>query len=205
MRRLRLGKVPDPLRAHGALVFLAFSVLAGALSAIGEGFLPALLAGLGFAGVFLIGSAAAVGFRRGRLRFLVGLAIAVLAPALAVQIGANPAFFAYGMLALFPAGLSAWFAERRGFQSPIALALAVCAIVVAAPSAACAGGATMSRSAVLLLLLVPFFIWRTLKIRHLIGSRKDLGRADLKRIGKREAVLAGLWTFLSVFAIHLMP
>jgi len=205
MRRLRLGKVPDPLRAHGAIVFLALSVLAGALSAIGQGFLPALLAGFGFSGVFLIGSGMAIGVWRGRRRLAIGFGIAVLAPVLALALGANPAFFAYGMLALFPAAASAWFAERRGFQSPVALALGVCAIVVAAPSAACAGGATLTRSGVLLVLLVPFFVWRTLRIRYLLTVRSDLNRSALKKIGQREAVLAGGWTFLAVFLIHFLP
>lgn len=205
MRRLRPGKIPDPIRAHGAIVFLALSVLAGALSALGGGFVPALLAGVGFAGVFLIGSGLAIGIGRGWRRVAIGMALAVFAPLFAVDLGADPRFFAYGMLALFPAGLSAWFAERRGFQSPIALALGVCALVVAAPSAACAGGVTLSTSSVLLALLVPFYVWRTVHIRYRLTMAKDLDRARLRRIGQREAALAGAWTFLAVFVIHLLP
>ncbi|MEW6071233.1 MAG: hypothetical protein AB1726_01385, partial [Planctomycetota bacterium] len=134
-----------------------------------------------------------------------GVGVAVLAPLLAVELGANPAFFAYGLAAVFPAGLSAWVAEKRGFQSPLALSLAVCALVVAAPSAACAGGARWRESFVLLALLVPFFVWRTLTIRRFVGAQKGLARADLRRIGQREAVFAVGWTFFAVFLIHLLP
>ena len=58
--RTRLQKVPDPARAHGAWVYLVLSVLAGVLSGAGGGLVPGLLAGVGFAGVFLCASAAAV-------------------------------------------------------------------------------------------------------------------------------------------------
>jgi len=186
-------------------VYLGLSVLAGALSAVREGWLPALLAGLGFAGVFLAASAVAIGWRKALRRLLLGLALALLAPAAALALGADPTFFAFGLLALFPAGISAWFAELRGFQSPIALALGITALVVAAPSAACAGGADLTRSLVLLALLLPFFIWRALRILGILREEKQPDRSALRRRGQREAFLAVGWTFLAVVVIHLIP
>ncbi len=205
MQRLRIGRIPDPARAHGAWVYLALSVLAGMASGAGNGVLPATLAGLGFAGVFLLASAVAVGPTKVPRRLGLGLAFALGAPGLALLFGAQPAFFAYGLLALFPAAISAWAAERQGFQSPMALAMGVCALAVAAPSAACAGGATSLRSFVLLALLLPFFLWRALRIRDHINSHPGGGRRELRRIGQREALAAILWTFLAVFLIHVIP
>ncbi len=203
-RRLVIGRIPDPARAHGAWVYLIVSVLAGALSSIGGGFLPALLAGTGFAGLFLLASAGAIGIRRAGRRLALGIAMAALPPLLALQLGADPAFFLYGISAILPAGLAAWFAERRGFQSPLALAFGVAALVVAAPSAACAGGATLRMSALLLGVLLPFFAWRTIRIRNLLARGGGMSRAALRAQGLREVVYAVAWTFLAVLAAHLL-
>ena len=203
MRRIHPGKMPDPARATGAWVYLATSALAGALTAIGRGALPALLAGLGFGGLFLTASAAAVGFPRGARRLAVGAPVAVGAAAAALLAGADPAFLAYGTVALFPAALSAWFAERSGFQSPAALAFGVAAVVVAAPSAACAGGTEPRLGWLLLALLAPFFAWRTYRLRRKLSARKGWDRAQLRRLGFREAGYTVLWTGLAVAVVHL--
>lgn len=204
MRRLQGSRIPDPAKVHGAWVFLLCSVLAGALSAARHGFLPALFAGLSFAGVFFLGSAVAVGRRRGRGRLLIGVAIAVGSPLVAIRLGAPPGFLGYALLAVFPAALAAWAAEKRGFRSPLALAFGVTALAVAAPTAACAGGATAATSFTLLVCLLPLYTWRTVRIRTLLTERGGIDRPTLKRIGRREAVIATVGTIVAVLLVHLI-
>jgi len=197
-------RFPDPVKAHGAWVYLCVSILAGALTELGQGFLPAVFAGAGYAGVFLVASAFALWPGPWRRRFLIGLAFALLSPAVAIALGADPTFLAYGLVAVFPAGAAAWFAYRRGVQSPPALLFGVAALVVAAPSVACAGGAPRAMGWILLALLAPFFAWRTARIRALLG-RQGWDRARLRAVGWREALYAVLWTFLALALIHLLP
>jgi hypothetical protein len=203
-RRVSIGRMPDPAQAHGAWVYLIVSVLAGSLTAVRDGFLPALLAGIGFAGVFLVASSLALGRSRGWKRLLVGLAVATLAPGLALLLGADPSFFVYGLIALAPAAIAAWFAERGGFQSPRALAFGVAALVVAAPSSACAGGAHTGMSLLLLALLTPFFVWRAMVVRSRLTSQKGWSRSRIRATGIREAVLAVAWTSSVVLLAHVV-
>ena len=203
-RRFKIGRMPDPARAHGAWVYLILSVLAGGLTAAGGGAVPALLTGVGFAGVFLVASSLAIGWRKARRRLLIGVLVAFGPPLLAIRLGADPIFFAYALVAVFPAGLSAWLAERQGFQSPAALAAAVAALVVAAPCAACAGGASFAQVALLFTLLAPFFVWRTLTVRRLLATEKNVTGARLRARGWREALYGVAWTFLAVGVIHLL-
>lgn len=202
-RRVTIGRMPDPARAHGAWVYLIVSVLAGSLTAVREGFLPALLAGIGFAGVFLVASSLALGAVRGRRRFLVGLAVATLAPGLALVLGADPSFLAYGLIALAPAAAAGWLAERRGFQSVGALAFGIAALVVAAPSSACAGGADVGMSLLLLALLTPFFVWRAMTVRRHMTSGQGWSRSRIRATGIREAVWAVAWTSFVVALAHV--
>ena len=201
-KRLVPGQMPDPARAHGAWVYLIVSVLAGALSVGGRGFLPALLSGIGFAGVFLAASSLALMGKPTFLRrCLIGILLATLAPCLALQLGADPTFFVLGLVAIFPAALSGYFAERHGFLSPAALAFAVTALVVAAPSAACAGGASIQRGLLLLAFLAPFFAWRTYVLRRsMVGP--GWTRARLRRRGLQESAYALGWTVLSIGVMH---
>lgn len=204
MQRIRLGQIPDPARAHGAWVFLILSVLAGSLTASSGGFLLAILAGLGFGGVFLLASAAAIRGRRGYLkRAIIGLLFSAFSPILAVALDANPLFLSHGAVAIFPAALSGYFAERYGFQSALTLTFAVAALAVAAPAAACAGGASPLRAWALLAMLTPFFAWRTCTIRSQIASGAVRGRSELKRQGMREAGMAVVWTAIAVGVIHM--
>ncbi len=170
----------------------------------GRGFLPALLSGVGFAGVFLTASSLAlVGKPTFLRRVLLGILVATLAPILALQLGANPSFFLLGMVAIFPAALSGYFAERHGFMSPAALAFAVTALVVAAPSVACAGGASLQRGLLLLAFLAPFFAYRTYILRRaMVGP--GWSRARLRRRGLLESGYAIAWTTLSIGAIHAL-
>jgi hypothetical protein len=195
-------RMPDPARAHGAWVYLVVSILAGALTSIGQGFLPALLAGIGYAGVFLTASAAALGRGRWHRRFAIGATLALVPPGLALLLGADPAFLAYAPIAAFPAGASGWFAIQRGFQSPLALAFAVAALALAAPSAACAGGTSHTLGWILLGLLVPFFVWRSWRLSVLMKAEKGWTKKRLRRIGLTEAGLAVAWTALALAVVH---
>lgn len=185
-------------------MYLVVSILAGALSEVREGFVPALLAGTSFAGVFLLGSACAVPAARRRRRILLGVPLGLVAPLLALAIGADPTFLAYAAVAVFPAGLSAWLAERDGFLSPAALASGVAALGLAAPAAACAGGADVPRTLLLGGLLVPWFLWRTVRLRKRLDTVRAGGRDSLRRAGLREAGLTVAWTTLALLVIHLV-
>ncbi len=195
--------MPDPARAHGAWVYLVLSIVAGGLTAAGGGFWPAILGGVGFAGVFLIASALALSWRKRGRRLALGILFTLVPPLLALHFGADPIFFAYAMVALFPAALSAWFAERQGFQSPAALAAGIATLVVAAPCAACAGGASLAQVSLLFGLLAPFFIWRTLHVRKLLAKDDAPSGAKLRARGWREALYGVLWTGAAVLALHL--
>ncbi len=201
--RLRVGRIPDPARTHGAWVYLVLSILAGTLTATGRGLLPALLVGVGYAGVFLCASAAALIGRPGVLRRLAaGLLLAGSGPGLALWLGASPAFFAFSFAALAPAALAGYNAERHGVASPQAMAFAVVALVVAAPSSACAGGASARTGLLLLILLAPFFAYRTWKVRHAMSAESGWTRSKLKKQGWREALYGLGWIAIVVVGIH---
>ncbi|MDH3521775.1 MAG: hypothetical protein OEM49_15100 [Myxococcales bacterium] len=203
-RRLRLGRVPDPAKAHGAWVYLVLSILAGTLTAIGRGFLPALLVGVGFAGVFLCASAVALVGKRGMAaRLIAGLLLAVAGPGAALYLGASPSFFALSLVALGPAALAGYCAEKHGIVSPQAMAFAVVALVVAAPSSACAGGASVSTGLLLLALLAPFFAYRTWRVRNAISSETGWTRPKLRKQGWMEVVYGLGWIGIVVLAFHL--
>jgi hypothetical protein len=203
-RRLRFGRVPDPAKAHGAWVYLILSILAGTLTATDRGFLPALMVGVGFAGAFLCTSALALVGKRGMAgRLITGLLLAVAGPGIALYLGASPSFFAFSLAALGPAALAGYCAEKHGIVSPQAMAFAVVALVVAAPSSACAGGASVKTGLLLMILLAPFFAYRTWKVRSAIASGKSWTRSQLKKQGWLE-ILYGLgWIAFVVLAFHL--
>ncbi len=203
-RRLWPRRMPDPAGAHGAWVYLALSILAGALTALGKGFLPALLAGVGFAGIFICASALALLGKPGMgKRLAKGLPLAILAPVVALYLGAPPTYLGYSLVALFPAALSGYYAETHGFASAGALSFAVAALVLAAPSAACAGGVSLHTNLFLLLFLTPFFAYRTWIVRDAITNTKGWTKAKLKRQGYMEAAYGVGWTLLVVGGIHI--
>ncbi|MBW1844421.1 MAG: hypothetical protein JRJ05_08780 [Deltaproteobacteria bacterium] len=203
-RRLRFGRVPDPAKAHGAWVYLVLSILAGTLTATGRGLLPAFLVGVGFAGVFLCASAVALVGKRGMTtRLAAGLLLAVGGPAAAVYLGASPSFFAFSLVAIAPAALAGYCAEKSGIMSPQAMAFAVVALVVAAPSSACAGGASAITGLLLLILLAPFFAYRTWKVRDAITTQAGWTRAKLKKQGLTEALYGLGWITVVVMSFHL--
>ena len=196
-------RAPDPLRAHGAWVYLAASTLAGVLAAAGRGALAALFAGVGFVGVFLAAGALAVGARRAPRRLAGGVALAVGATALGLALGADPTYLAYAGVAVFPAGAAVWFAVRQGYRSGPALAFAVTALAVAAPAAACAGGNEAWLNVLLLALLAPFFAWRAWRTRARLAEG-GFTRARLRRLGLVEAGIALGWTAAALLVVHAL-
>jgi hypothetical protein len=203
-RRLRFGRVPDPAKAHGAWVYLVLSILAGTLTATGRGFVPALLVGVGFAGVFLCASAVALVGKSGMAtRLTTGLLLAVVGPGAAVYLGASPSFFAFSLVAIAPAALAGYCAEKNGITSPQAMAFAVVALVIAAPSSACAGGASATTGLLLLFLLAPFFAYRTWKVRDAITTQAGWTRAKLKKQGMTETFYGLGWITVVVMSFHL--
>ena len=197
--------IPDPVKAHGAWVYLIVSVLAGALTEVKAGILPALLAGTGFAGVFLLAGAFGTrDRRRRRRRLLVGILLAVAAPLAAIELGGDAWFLIYGLVALPPAAVAGFLGERTGYRSAPTMAFAVTALVVAAPSAACAAGAAPLESWLLLALLAPFFAWRIWRTRESIQTQRGWTRSRLRAQGWREAGYAVGWTALVVILIHIV-
>ena len=195
---------PDPARQHGAWVYLFVSILAGVLSARGQGTIAALFAGLSFVGVFVLTSALAVWPKPWRLRFVSGAAFAVASAGAGLLLGADPMFLVYSMVACFPIAASVWFAMRQGFQSAPALVFGVMGLAVAAPAAACAGGTSPKFGFLLLALLAPFFAWRTWHARVALREGEGWDRAKLKRLGLMEALYAASWTVVSVGVVHLL-
>ncbi|MBW2493197.1 MAG: hypothetical protein JRE43_00455 [Deltaproteobacteria bacterium] len=203
-RRLRFGRVPDPARAHGAWAYLILSILAGTLTATGRGFVPALLVGVGFAGVFLCASSAALVGKRGMAsRLAAGLLLAIVGPGTAVYLGASPSFFAFSLVAIAPAALAGYCAEKSGIMSPQAMAFAVVALAIAAPSSACAGGASATTGLLLLILLAPFFAYRTWVVRDAITTQAGWTRSKLKKQGMTETLYGLGWVAVVVLSFHL--
>ena len=198
-----MPRAPDPARAHGAWVYLLVSILAGVLSAWRFDARAAACAGLAFLGVFVAASSLARAPERRAGRFGLGLGITGASAAAGVAGGADPAFLLYGLVAVFPAGASAWFALRHGFLSAGALCFAVVALVVAAPASLCAGGAPHGLGLLLLGLLAPFFAWRAWRTRVALRAESGWTREKLRALGWREAALALAWTALAVLAVHL--
>jgi len=202
-RRLVPGQVPDPLRAHGAWVYLIVSILAGAVTVWDRGWAAALLAGTGFVGVLVLASSLAIAGRRAAIaRFVVGLLLGLGSPFLALTIGADRSFLVVGLVAIPPAVAAAYFASGQGFLSPGALSFGVTALVVAAPAAARAGGASPRPALVLLAVLAPFFFWRTWRLARAFGP--GWTRERLERRGLLESGIALAWAAVAVAATRIL-
>ncbi len=202
-RRLAPGQVPDPLRAHGAWVYLIVSILAGVLTVEVRGFAAALVAGSGFVGVFVLASSLAiVGRRAVRRRFVAGLLLTVGGPLLAVGLGADRSFLIVGLAAIPPALAAARFASTGGFLSPGALVCGVTALVVSAPAAASAGGASLLRALLILAVLAPFYSWRTWRLARKLG--RGWTRERFLRRGLVESAVAVAWAAAAVAVIRVL-
>lgn len=201
--RLVPGRIPDPLRAHGAWVYLIVSILAGALTGEPRGFPAALLAGGGFVGVFVLAGSLAIASRpAARARLALGLVLAVGAPLLAAGLGADRSVLLVALAAGPPALAAAWFASRRGFLSPGALAFGVTALVVSAPAAASAGGASPRRALLILAALAPLFFWRTWRLARTLG--REWTRERFVRRGLFESAIAVAWAAVAVAVTRML-
>ncbi len=185
---------PDPTRAHGAWVYLLASVAAGTIMGAGHGVELALLVGTGFAGAFLCTAALAVGAGKKRGQLLVGVALAILAPVVALWMGAQPVFLAIAAGALVPAAGAVSLAARFGFLSGAPLTTGIAALVMAAPAVALAGGARAAQAIALFALLWPSFAWRSLRIAFALRAQGTWSREELRARGLREAAIAAAWT-----------
>jgi hypothetical protein len=202
-RRWIPAQIPDPLRAHGAWVYLIVSILAGVLTVTDRGLAPALLAGSGFVGVYVLASSLAIARRRAALvRMALGLLVAIGSPLLALAQGADPRFLMISLVAFPPVLCAAYFASRQGFLAPGALAFGVTALVVSAPVAASAGGASPRSALLLLATLVPFFFWRTWRLARALGP--GWTRERFERRGLRESGLAAAWATLAVTTTRML-
>ena len=179
----------DPKRFHGAWIFLCESIGAGSLVGARHGVEPALLAGTACAGAFLVIAAISAGVRGRARQLLIGGALVVAAPILALMIGADSRFMMIAGAAIFPAGATVILARRHGFLSPIVLATGVAALAMAAPIAAMAGGASPSRATILFLILWSLFYWRSLIVASLAAGSLPWNADLLRTRGLREAAL----------------
>lgn len=192
-----MGKhLADPLHAHGAWVYLTASVAVGAFAAPSDQTLPALLAGAGTTGAFMVcGSLWARRLERRPL--IIGSLLAVCGPLLALALGAQPLFLAFACSAALPALGAVLLAHRYGSLSLPAIICATLAIALSAPVAATAGGVPVGRAMLLLMALAPFFAWRTEHVRRLMMSRTP-NRPSARSMGLREAKHVAAWCTLVV-------
>ena len=187
---------PDPMRAHGAWIYLFASIAAGALLGADRGVEPAMLVGTAYAGGYLVFAAADVGLR-GKLRqIMVGACLAIACGVLALISKAEPAFLIAAALAALPALAAVALAKAKGVLSPATLVVGIAALTMSAPVTAVAGGMSLPRAAVLFVLLWTFFSWRTLNVAASLTKDSDWEREVLRARGLREAAIAALWTLV---------
>jgi hypothetical protein len=194
---------PDPIRAHGAWVYLFCAVFAGVLVGARGRIEPALMVGTAFAGCFLAGGALAYGARRKWRRLVGGLALATVSGAGALLLGANSLFLVVAVCAAIPTVAAIVLARELGSLSAWTLMAGVGALAMAAPAAAAAGGASLTESALLLMLLWPFYAWRSLEVARPLLESGHWDVVALRRRGLREAWLAALWTVGVVVALSV--
>lgn len=194
---------PDPVRAHAAWIYLFASIASGALVGANHGVEPAMLAGTGFVGAFLVTAAISVGARRKVRQILVGASLAALAPVGALWLDAEPVFLAVAALAVLPAVAAVVLEKTLGFLSPTTLVVGIAALALAAPVAAVAGGASVERGALLFGLLWPFFSWRTLRVAAPLAGGAAWDREELRSRGLREAAIAGGWTVAVALSLRI--
>lgn len=200
---LKSMAMPDPVRAHGAWIYLIASVGAGALVGVRRGVEPALLVGTGFAGGFLLVAALSTGGRGKVRQLVVGTGLVLLAPTAALWLGAERAFLAVASLALAPAIGAVTLARTRGSLSTSAIAVGIAALTLAAPAAAMAGGVPPVRAGLLFVLLWSFYAWRSTLVAAPLVAGGAWDREELRARGLREAGLAALWTLAVAVVLRL--
>lgn len=197
MRHVRF----DPIRAHGAWIYIFLSVAAGSMLKAKHGVEPTLLVGTGFVGAYLLVAALVMGVRRKRKQALVGATLLLAAPLLALALGAETGFLAAAGSASIPAVTAVICARAFGFLSCGAVISGVAALTLAAPTAALAGGAQLDQALLLFGLLAPMFAWRSVRIARQLRRQETWNAAELRSTGLREAALAAIWTILVTFAM----
>lgn len=193
----------DPMRAHGAWIYLFASIASGSLLGSQRAIELPMLVGTGFAGAYLVAAAIFVGVRRRTRQFLLGGSLMVVAPVGALVLGSEPRFLAVAALAALPAAAAVALTTRYGSLATSSLLMGIAAIVMAAPITAVAGGASLQRAALLFGLLASFFSWRTLRVAESLHDQPTWDRTQLKARGLHEAAVGAIWT-LAVTTVLLI-
>lgn len=191
----------DPVRAHGAWIYIFVSVAAGSMLGSQRGVEPALLVGTGFVGAYLVTAALVMGVTCKRKQALVGTGLLAAAPLLALAIGADSKFLIPAACAALPALAAVCCARMFGFLSPSAVISGVAALTFAAPTAAMAGGSSPERAALLFGLLFPVFAWRSVRVGNSLSTQASWDSTALRSTGLREAALSALWTLAVLIAL----
>ncbi len=194
----------DPLRAHGAWIYLFSSVAAGALVGADYGVERPLLVGTGFAGAYLVMAALATDPRRKGRQIAVGISLAALAPLVALWLDAEPTFLSIAAATAIPGIAAVMLARKRGLLSRATMIVGLAALVMVAPMAATAGGTGLSRSFGLFLLLWLFFCWQTLRVAALVKPGQPWNRPQLRAQGLRQAAIAAVWALTVAMALRIM-
>ena len=192
----------DPMRAHGAWIYLCTSIAAGALVGANYGVEPAMLVGTSFAGAFLVLAGIAVGVWRKRRQVVTGLSLAVFATIGALAFHANPQYLLVVAMAAVVAFITIILARRFGYLAHGTMLLGVAALAMAAPVAAVAGGATFFRAALLFCLLWPVYSWRTFLVAKEFASG-NCTATQLRARGLREAAFAALWSLVVAITLRI--
>ncbi|PIE22266.1 MAG: hypothetical protein CSA62_13240 [Planctomycetota bacterium] len=194
-------RVPDPLRAHGAWVYLGLSVLAGLVLALPHHPVSSLaVGGIAVAGFILAGALARK--RHKQRRLLISGILLLASTLLLFSRPIEPRVLAYAVPATLLLLVTAMLARRKGFFAPSTLACGVMLLALAAPACARAGGAPRVPSLLLLALLAPMFAWRCFHVRTGMLRGKISPKIGLRRVGMREAAVGLAWTTLSLAALH---
>ncbi len=193
----------DPMRAHGAWIYLFASITSGALVGTEHAVELAMLVGTGFAGAYLVTASISAGLRRRKRQILLGGSLAALAPLSALWMGAEPGFVVVAACAAVPALTAIVLAKRVGCLARSYLLVGLAAVVMAAPMTAVAGGASFPRAALLFGLLWPFFSWRTLLVAASVHDREPWDPQQLKARGLREAAIGAVWTLVVTIVLRI--
>lgn len=193
----------DPIRAHGAWIFLSASVATGALAGSGNAVERGMLVGTGVVGGFMLASAMHVGFRHKQRNALVGGILTAAMPAAALALDPSAMFLVPMALAIFMATAAVLSGRTLGFLSRTTVVLGTAAIVTAAPVAAVAAGASLPRAFLLYGLMVVFCCWRSLRVLSDLGSGHDWTKARIRSRGLREAAATSVWSIMAVVIARL--
>jgi len=193
----------DPMRAHGAWIYLCASVTAGALVGANYGVEPAMLVGTSFVGAFLVAAGIAVSVRRKRRQIVTGLGLAIFATLGALAFQARPQYLPITLLAAALAIATVILAKKLGYLAPATMLTGVAALAMAAPVSAIAGGATMLRAATLFGLLWPVYSWRTFLVAAAYTGGIVSSNAELRSRGLQEAALAAVWSLAVAITLRI--